>query len=36
MNHGFLFWVGVVDAAAPPMAQACDWLRGAFARPVAP
>jgi acetyl esterase len=27
MNHGFLFWVGVVDAAAPAMAQACDWLR---------
>jgi acetyl esterase len=35
MNHGFLFWVGVVDAATRPMAQACDWLRGAFARPVA-
>jgi acetyl esterase len=33
MNHGFLFWVGVVDAAAPPMAQAGDWLRGIFARP---
>jgi acetyl esterase len=31
MNHGFLFWVGVVDAAAPPMAQACDWLRRRFA-----
>jgi acetyl esterase len=27
MNHGFLFWVGVVDAAAAPMAQACAWLR---------
>jgi acetyl esterase len=32
MNHGFLFWVGVVDAAAPPMAQAGDWLRGVFAQ----
>jgi acetyl esterase len=30
MNHGFLFWVGVVDAAAPPMAQACEWIRGVF------
>ena len=28
MNHGFLFWVGVVDAAAAPMAQACAWVRG--------
>jgi acetyl esterase len=31
MNHGFLFWVGVVDAAANPMAQACAWLRRVFA-----
>jgi acetyl esterase len=27
MNHGFLFWVGVVDAAAPALAEACAWLR---------
>jgi acetyl esterase len=27
MNHGFLFWVGKVDGAAPAMAEACDWLR---------
>ncbi|MBS0562015.1 MAG: alpha/beta hydrolase [Proteobacteria bacterium] len=27
MNHGFLFWVGLVDAAAPAMAKACAWLR---------
>jgi acetyl esterase len=30
MNHGFLFWVGVVDRAGPAMADACDWLRRAF------
>ena len=27
MNHGFLFWVGLVDAAAPAMAEAGAWLR---------
>ena len=31
MNHGFLFWVGVVDAAGPPMAQACAWVRRVLA-----
>jgi acetyl esterase len=31
MNHGFLFWVGVVDAAGPAMAQACDWVRRVLA-----
>jgi acetyl esterase len=30
MNHGFLFWVGVVDAARPPLDAACAWLRGVF------
>jgi acetyl esterase len=30
MNHGFLFWVGVVDAAKPPLDAACAWLRGVF------
>jgi acetyl esterase len=32
MNHGFLFWVGVVDAAAPAMTQACAWLGRVFAQ----
>ena len=32
MNHGFLFWVGVVDRAGPAIADACDWLRRAFKR----
>ncbi|MBD0274145.1 MAG: alpha/beta hydrolase, partial [Acetobacteraceae bacterium] len=27
MNHGFLFWVGVVDRAGEAMAEACRWLR---------
>jgi acetyl esterase len=27
MNHGFLFWVGVVDKAGLAMAEACAWLR---------
>ena len=31
MNHGFLFWVGLVDAAGPAMDEACAWLRAAFA-----
>jgi len=31
MNHGFLFWVGLVDAAGPAMAKACGWLRRVFA-----
>jgi acetyl esterase len=30
MNHGFLFWVGLVDQAGDAMAEACAWLRGAF------
>ena len=33
VNHGFMFWVGVVDKAGGAMNQACDWLRGAFAGP---
>jgi acetyl esterase len=28
MNHGFLFWVGVVDAAEPPLMIACASLHG--------
>ncbi len=31
MNHGFLFWVGVVDKAGEAMAEACEWGRKAFA-----
>jgi len=31
VNHGFMFWVGVVDKAGKAMHEACEWLRGAFA-----
>ena len=31
MNHGFLFWVGVVGGADAAMAEACAWGRRAFA-----
>ena len=30
MNHGFFFWVGVVDKAGAAMREACDWLRRIF------
>jgi len=30
MNHGFLFWVGVVAAADTAMAEACAWARQVF------
>jgi acetyl esterase len=30
VNHGFMFWVGVVDKAGAAMNEACDWLRGVF------
>jgi acetyl esterase len=30
MNHGFLFWVGVVDQADSAMVEACAWIRRAF------
>lgn len=30
MNHGFFFWVGLVDKAGEAMAEACAWLRGVF------
>jgi acetyl esterase len=33
VNHGFIFWVGLVDKAGAAMNQAIDWLRGVFARP---
>ena len=32
VNHGFMFWVGVVDKAGMAMTQSCEWLRDAFAR----
>ncbi len=31
MNHGFFFWVGVVDKADAAMAESCAWLREIFA-----
>jgi acetyl esterase len=31
MNHGFLFWVGVVGGADAAMADACAWARRTFA-----
>jgi acetyl esterase len=31
VNHGFMFWVGVVDKAGVAMNEACEWLRGVFA-----
>jgi acetyl esterase len=31
-NHGFMFWVGVVDMAGTAMNEACEWLRGVFAQ----
>ena len=33
VNHGFMFWVGVVDQAGAAMNEACAWLRGIFASP---
>jgi len=30
MNHGFLFWVGVVGGADSAMAEACAWARRVF------
>ena len=30
VNHGFMFWVGVVDKAGVAMSEACEWLRGVF------
>ncbi len=32
MNHGFLFWVGIVGAADSAMAEACAWARQAFGK----
>ena len=33
VNHGFMFWVGIVDKAGKAMNESCDWLRAAFAQP---
>lgn len=33
VNHGFMFWVGVVDKAGVAMKETCAWLRGALAAP---
>jgi acetyl esterase len=33
VNHGFMFWVGVVDKAGAAMNEACEWLRGGFVGP---
>jgi acetyl esterase len=33
VNHGFMFWVGVVDKAGTAMSEACRWLRDTFASP---
>jgi acetyl esterase len=33
VNHGFMFWVGVVDTAGAAMHEACEWLRRVFAGP---
>jgi acetyl esterase len=30
MNHGFLFWVRLVDKAGDAMAEARAWLRDTF------
>jgi acetyl esterase len=30
MNHGFFFWVGIVDQAGVAMAETCEWLREVF------
>jgi hypothetical protein len=31
MNHGFFFWVGIVDKAGAAMAESCTWLHEIFA-----
>ena len=31
VNHGFMFWVGVVDKAGVAMNEACEWLHFVFA-----
>ena len=31
VNHGFMFWVGIVEKADAAMSEACAWLRRIFA-----
>ena len=31
VNHGFMFWVGIVEKADAAMSEACAWLRTIFA-----
>jgi acetyl esterase len=31
VNHGFMFWVGIVERAGTAMNEACAWLCGIFA-----
>jgi acetyl esterase len=31
VNHGFMFWVGIIEKAGAAMDEACAWLRGIFA-----
>jgi acetyl esterase len=31
VNHGFMFWTGIVDKAGAAMNESCAWLRGVFA-----
>ena len=33
VNHGFMFWAGVVDKAGAAMEESCEWLRSVFAGP---
>jgi len=33
VNHGFMFWVGLVDKASAAMNETGHWLRRAFAPP---
>lgn len=32
VNHGFFFWVGIVDTAGVAMDEACAWLKTVFAK----
>ena len=33
VNHGFMFWTGIVDKAGAAMNQSCRWLRRVYANP---
>ena len=36
MNHGFLFWVGLIETATVAMDAACVWLRQSLRSQPAP